>query len=338
MVNITMAKLQKEFRVLHDAIKLGTYDESEFLREKRDLLIDELNDKLKDEKIPGTDKGLTFKKFDQGSYAMNTGIKPKDDDFDIDVGVIFDIANEEYESHKLKKLVHNKLDKQHNRTVEYNRPCITVKYSDGYHVDLAIYADNGNDLHIAWGKEHSKERLWYKAEPKKLTDWVADVSGDGEESKQFRRLVRYLKKWKDRKFSSDGNAMPPSIGMTIQARDSFIYKKDDDLAALIHIVAYMISKFVDRSCEGSQEGKKCIVTELPVAPSKDVYYKMSLKQADAFYRKLEALLEALEAARDETSDHKASIILIKIFGDDFPEVEDVRKSDIAPVVHTGNNA
>ena len=125
MVNITMAKLQKEFRVLHDAIKLGTYDENATLRQKRDLLIDELRDKLKDEKIPGTDKSLTFTKYDQGSYAMNTGVKPKNDDFDIDVGIIFDITNDDYDSHKLKQLIFDKLDTQHNRTVEYNRPCMS---------------------------------------------------------------------------------------------------------------------------------------------------------------------------------------------------------------------
>ncbi|MDF1829590.1 cyclic GMP-AMP synthase DncV-like nucleotidyltransferase [Cycloclasticus pugetii] len=333
-----MAKLQKEFRVLHDAIKLGTYDENATLRQKRDLLIDELRDKLKDEKIPGTDKSLTFTKYDQGSYAMNTGVKPKNDDFDIDVGIIFDITNDDYDSHKLKQLIFDKLDTQHNRTVEYNRPCITVKYSDGYHVDLAIYSDNDDDIHIAWGKKNSKERLWFKAEPKELTDWVADVSDECEESKQFRCNVRYLKKWKWRKFSSYGNAMPPSIGITIQARDSFIYKKDDDLAALVHIVESMINEFDDRWCKDSLEFKKCIVTKLPVAPYKDVYYKMSLKQTDEFYRKLETLLEALEAARDEASDYKASKILIKIFGDDFPEAEDVRKSYIVPAVHAGDNA
>jgi len=333
-----MGKLQKEFRVLHDAIKLGTYDENESLREKRDLLIDELNVQLKGEKIPGTDKDLTFKKFDQGSYAMNTGIKPKDDDFDIDVGIVFNISNDEYESHKIKKLVHNKLDKQHNRTVEYNRPCLTVKYSDGYHVDLAIYSDNDDDLHIAWGKRNSKERLWYKAEPKKLTDWVADVSDDADESKQYRRLVRYLKKWKDGKFNSDGNAMPPSIGLTIQARDHFFYEEDNDLVALINIIKAMINEFEMRWCGDSLAYKQRIVIELPVAPFKDVYYKMSLKQTDEFHEKLETFLEALEAARDETSDHKASKILRKLFGDDFPEVEDVKKSYIAPAILTGNNA
>jgi len=129
----------------------------------------------------------------------------------------------------LTNLVYNKLKKQHN--LEFNRPCITVKYSDGYHVDLAIYSDNNNDLHIAWGKQYSTtNRCWYKSEPKKLTQWVSDVSTETKESEQFRQCVRYLKKWKERKFSCDGNSAPPSIGLTIQARNAFYnmlaYKKN----------------------------------------------------------------------------------------------------------------
>jgi tRNA nucleotidyltransferase (CCA-adding enzyme) len=147
-----MGKLQKEFGKFHDIIKLGTFEENSALREKRDLLVNELTKSLGDEVIPGTETKLTFTKFDQGSYAMNTGIIPMDNDYDIDVGIIFDVTNSEYDSKKLKKLVYTALNKVLKRTVTYNRPCITVEYSAGYHVDLAIYAKNDNDIHIAWGK------------------------------------------------------------------------------------------------------------------------------------------------------------------------------------------
>lgn len=339
-----MTVLQSEFQTFHSNIKLGTYEENQTLRDKRDLLIDELTEALKDEKIPGTDKPLTFKKFDQGSYAMNTGIKPQEDDYDIDVGIIFDITNDEYDSNKLKKLVYDKLNKQHKRTVEFNRPCITVKYSDGYHVDLAIYSDNKSDLHIAWGKQYSTtNRCWYKSEPKKLTQWISDVSQKAKESKQFRRCARYLKKWKEKKFSFHGNEAPPSIGLTIQARNAFYntsaYRKDEDINALINIVSQIKQKFSSQYDDETSTFKKSIIVDLPVAPFKNVYYKMSLNQQDNFYQKIDALLEALEEARDEKSDHKASKLLRKIFGEQFPLVEDSRCSATKPVATTtGQNA
>lgn len=66
-----MADLQKQFLVFHDTIKLGTYEENSTLRDKRDLLVDELKDRLKDKE---EDEYPQFvKKFDQGSYALGTG-------------------------------------------------------------------------------------------------------------------------------------------------------------------------------------------------------------------------------------------------------------------------
>jgi hypothetical protein len=336
-----MAKLQSEFGSFHEKIKLKAFDENEGLREKRDLLVSELKEALKDEKVPGTEKKLTFSKFDQGSYAMNTGIKPINNDYDIDVGIVFDIMNHEYDSNDLKKLVYDKLNLQHNRTVEFNRPCVTVKYATGYHVDLAIYSENDDDLHIAWGKRNSQiNRCWYKSEPKKLTKWVSDVSTEKEASAQFRKCVRYLKKWKEKHFSNLGNNAPPSIGITIQSRNAFYtygYRKDEDLNVLINIAKQIKSSFQNKYDENN-ELKKNISIALPVEPYKDVYYKITLSQLDDFYNKIEALLEALEAAYAEDSEHEASKILRKVFGKDFPLVEDSKQSKTKPVVVTGNNA
>ena len=57
-----MADIQKAFIDYHDQIKLGTYDENKALRDKRDLLINGLKESLRDEKIPNTEKKLTFSK------------------------------------------------------------------------------------------------------------------------------------------------------------------------------------------------------------------------------------------------------------------------------------
>lgn len=329
--------LQKEFEDFHAEIKLGTYEENSTLRDKRDLLISELETKLEDEKIPGTDKKLTFSKLDQGSYSMNTGIKPIDGDFDIDVGAIFNITNEEYDSEKLKELVFDKLNSHNKRSVKYNRPCVTVEYKDGYHVDLAIYSKNNDDIHIAWGKKNSQEKYWYKSEPKKLTQWVSDVSSDSEESKQFRRSVRFLKKWKEKKFVSDGNAAPVSIGLTIQARNHFKYFEGSYLDALIHIVNGMKKDFYDNT----QTQMMNIVICLPVEPYKNVYYKMSEPQQNNFSEEVDALLEALISAKNHSSRKEACKILRKVFGVEFPLSDDddaTENSKASPFVTTGNNA
>lgn len=88
----------------------------------------------------------------------------------------------------------------------------------------------------------------------------------------------------------------------------------------------------------TQSFKWSIETQLPVRPYKNVYYKMTLVQQDVFYKKVDSLLEALLAARDEESEHEASKIFRKIFGSDFPLVEDSLKTETPPYVVTGNNA
>ncbi len=334
-----MPKLQKEFIDFHDEIKLGTYDENQTLRDKRDLLIDELKQGLKDEKIPDTDTALTFTNFGQGSYAMHTGITPPDNDYDIDVGIVFDIKKGDYPPVKLKKLIRDTL-KRENRTVSIRRPCITIEYAAGYHVDLAVYAENSDDYHIAWGKEFSADPTWEKSEPKKLIDWVKDISTDANERLQYRRCVRYLKAWKEKHFSGDGNAMPPSIGLTIQAGSRFTYKEENDLDALISIISKIHNEFTNEYHEDSDSWKKSIKAYLPVSPFNDVYDQMTLIQTNNFYKKIDALLEALETARDEGDAHEASKILQRAFGDKFPLVEKevARTSNTKPCITTGKSA
>ena len=314
--------LQEEFKAFHENIKIGNFDENETLRDKRDMLLDELKAALADELIPGTEKKLTFEKLDQGSYAMNTGILPIDDDYDIDVGVVFDLDEDEYDSHKLKELIYDKVNKHHNRTVLFNRPCITVKYAAGYHVDLVVYAKNNGQTKIAWGKKtRADDTGWVDAAPKELTDWVQSVSSSADERAQFRRCVKYLKKWKQKKFSSEGNAAPPSIGLTIQARNSFSHRVDDDFAVLINMAKHIQSKFT-LSFDSEWNSYHLISERLPVKPKGDVYSKMTANHMQDFYEKICDFVEALEAAQEEESAHKASKILRKIFGDDFPLIED----------------
>jgi hypothetical protein len=169
---------------------------------------------------------------------------------------------------------------------------------------------------------------------------VADTSTITKESEQFRRCVKALKKWKEKVFTSNGNAAPPSIGITIQARYAFQYNEDNDIEALIAIVRTMKNSFESKIefFDGEFGALQDIEVNLPVQPYKDVYYKMSPKQKNNFHERLGALLEALEAARDEDSDHEASKTLRKIFGADFPLVEDSKATATAPYIPTGQNA
>lgn len=111
-----MANPQKHYAKFHTNIRLGRYDEESTLREKRDLLISTLKDELK--KDPNGPQFVEY--FNQGSYALGTGIKPKNGDYDIDVGVLLDCDKEEYGSVEIKKIVRDALTHS-NRTVTIKR-------------------------------------------------------------------------------------------------------------------------------------------------------------------------------------------------------------------------
>lgn len=118
-----MVNLQKEFEEFHETIKLKEYVENKTLREKRDILLKKLKNNI-------CDDAASYTTFNQGSYAMGTGIKPDDGDYDIDVGLRFDIDKDEYSDPIIpKEWVYDALE-GHTKKVEIRRSCVTVTYQE----------------------------------------------------------------------------------------------------------------------------------------------------------------------------------------------------------------
>jgi hypothetical protein len=93
-----MANLQSQFNKFHDAIKID-FDGNQPLRDKRDLIVKNLRDGLK--KIFYPNYPPTFSSFNQGSYDLHTGVEAlSGEDYDIDVGIIFNFSKSEYSNPK----------------------------------------------------------------------------------------------------------------------------------------------------------------------------------------------------------------------------------------------
>lgn len=336
-----MPAVQKQFEEFHTAIKLDNDDEKATLREKRKVLIDALEANL-DKDLPG------FETFNQGSYAMHTGVVPLDGNYDIDVGVIFDCNPTEYpDPVVLKKKVRDAVS-THGRTVLIRRPCVTVNYMRNqepeYHVDLVLYTKRDDGLlAIGKGREHSEQelRFWEEANPKKLTELICTAFSDDKDLAQYRRCIRYMKRWRDVQFRNGG--APLSIALTIAARQWFKPRfestgKPADLLALLDWVSAVINQFQGEvTDEGYHERLKVF---LPVTPGGDLMELMTKLQMKKFQEKLEALRDALSEAYDEELPEDACKVLKKQFGDDFkvPEKAETAKTVVAPVISTGNSA
>jgi hypothetical protein len=337
-----MPAVQKQFEDFHANIKLDDDDEKAKLREKRETLLKALRACLEDD-VP------SFENFNQGSYAMHTGVVPLDRNYDIDVGVIFDCKRDKYpDPVALKKKVRGALD-SNGRTVVIRRPCVTVNYMRGdeisYHLDLAVYVKRDDGLlDLAKGKENSaaEYRVWEVSDPKKLTELICTAFKDAEQLAQYRRCIRYIKRWRNVQFRNGG--APLSIALTLAAQAWFAPRfetsgKPTDLLALLDWVKAMLSRFenVDTDGDGWHERLKVV---LPLTPYSDLMGWMSKAQMANFQQKLEGLRDTLTKAYDEELPEDACQLLNAEFGEDFkiPTKAETAKKVAAAVISTGSSA
>jgi hypothetical protein len=335
-----VADVQKYFRQFDEAIRFERDDEKAILAEKRQRVLKRLSEGIARQRkegaeIPG------YEPFNQGSYAMNTGVKPIDGDFDLDVGLRFDLAAKDYHDPVVVKTwVLNALE-NHTKTVEMSRSCIRVYYKEGgedvYHLDLVCYSsgkknEDGKD-YLARGKPESsaKDRCWVASDPQRLQELIVGKHSDVEDDQQFRRAVRALKRWKDLKLSTHGRAAPKGIALTVAAYRWFEVSKQpaaygkpvkyDDLEALRHLVAAMVGRFQTSWNEAERRSGARLAVALPYPPGSDLCENMSAASMTAFKERLEDLLAALKKAKEAVEAHDACAALRAHFGDDFPVPE-----------------
>lgn len=324
-----MANVQTYFNKFDTTIR-RSYDDNSILREKRDLLLDDLRDGLQRNTQNQNISIPRFEHFNQGSYAIGTSIAPlSGEDYDIDVGLIFHLSKDNYSPVEVKQWVYEAL-RTGNRTVEYKRPCVRVQYHRAgevlYHVDLAIYSGSAynwdNQTYLAKGFPGSgtENKIWEVAEPKKLIDTFEQKFQHQEDRDQFKRVIRFLKRWKDVNFSAKGNERPTGIAITACALNWFqrgarfnpSYGKNyyDDLTALKNLAQAIINQF------DSWSGR--ISVSLPVPPNNDLFEKMGDKQMETFKSRLEAFRDSLSQVELTVDTLTACQLLQKVFGNDFP--------------------
>ena len=320
---------QQQFKDYYEEIKIS--DEKAGLREKRTILLDALKAGLPDD-------APSWTHFNQGSYAMNTGVMPLDGNYDIDVGIVFDMDTSDYTALEIKKQVFSALNKG-NRSVEIKYPCVRVNYMKNgevdFHVDLAIYCQENDQYYIAKGKNNSEEDeiFWEVSSPKELIDWVYDRFS-GDDRNQFLRVVSYLKRWRDLKLS---HSNLPSIALTVFAgqyfvpnHDVFNDNKPRDLLALKNLAEMMKNKLDWNMFD--------II--LPVSPRSSLLSKLTQQQKENLKDQLEGLISVLNEAQNETDTHKACKKLAKQFGDEFPvpEADSAKSYTPRSVTVTGSSA
>ena len=318
-------KLKKQFSDFYDEIRIK--EESEPLKEKREILESDIKDRFPD--IMGS-HDINLKKsdieiFDQGSYKYHTTIKSSVIDRDVAVMIPLD-KNKYKDPRKIKRYLRDAINYVTARTVKIKEPCVNVTYYENgeewMHIDLPLYAKYDGKVYLARGKEFSDNYQWEIADPKGLND---DLCNKINGNDQLRRIIRYIKKWKNGKYANStlDHEVPPSIGLTYLACDCFTSvstsEGDDDLTSLQLTMAAIKEKF-SLTYENDVLVKADISRYLPVEPYSDIFEKMkdsSDNYGITFYNRLSRAVQNLTDAVNVESEHDAGVYVQKVFGSEF---------------------
>ena len=314
--------IQTHFDKFHDKIKLGREDDK--YRKAR----------IRDDSIK-SEVRVSFKKagypveedFIQGSLATHTGIVPISGDYDIDRALVIGEEKAPENPVKPKKRALDVLEGRGFKNAKIKKPCVTADYaSDNVHIDFIIYKQSRHQYFLAVGKKNSNEenREWSIADPRGLIKWINDASGyrpyeAKDVQAQFRRLVRYLKRWRDVQFSEAVAAKVFSIGLTVMVKQELVQEFSTegarkDLTALRKTVeAILDAGYFGRDWAG----KYRVCVYLPVEPYRDIFHGSSLDTGTQFRNKLQRLKERLVKAEALTDEREQCKILNELFGSDF---------------------
>lgn len=332
--------IQKHFTAFHDKIKLGREDEKYKSARKRDSSITkDVKKSFKDAGYPVIDDFLV------GSHGTNTGVHPPSGDLDIDRALIIDAEAAPDNPVDPKNRAFGVLEDRGFKNAKIKKPCVTADYSgDNVHIDFPIFKKSGDQYYLAVGKKNSDEnnREWSESDPIGLKDWIKDKSMHedlaDEKHTQYRQLVRYLKRWRDNKFSETVAKKVFSIGLTVMAKECFVSDIGNDLSALRQTVKSMLNNGYF-NCTDPVEEKYKVRVDLPVKPWRDIFEGSSVDIGTQFRNKLNRMLTKLEEAEGLSDTGKQCEIMRELFGDDFPVPESTKKSALrtataAPIAAT----
>lgn len=181
----------------------------------------------------------------QGSYAMHTLNQHPDNDYDIDVAIIFhkdDLPSSPLDARRRIEAALRHVSANFAKEPEARTNAVTVWYAEGYHIDFAIYREYIND----WGRtivEHAGPS-WTSRHPADITNWFNETVNSLSPSKdygatvdpgQVRRVVRLLKA-----FSRSRESWSLPGGLIISALVAEVYCADyhrDDVALYNTMIA-----------------------------------------------------------------------------------------------------
>lgn len=236
-----MYDLSSKFNTFYNSYVVLPQSEQTNLYNKKDLNIQRLKDGLKEYNEENKTSYSIKEICVQGSVAMSTVVQNEDDDYDIDVAVVFDkSALGDKGAQATRNMVANALKrktKQFNTEPEVKTSCVRVKYADGYHIDFAVYRRTYDEENDCWIYEHAGTD-WTERELKGLSEWFSTQNNNSDG--KLRKIVRLSKMFcKSRKSWKN---MPSGLLQTVLCDE----KLQESYERIDELFYYTMKKIVDR--------------------------------------------------------------------------------------------
>lgn len=332
-----MAEVQQQFEKFHSVVRMD-YDMASELAAKRDAVLRRIKKYMTENGHPVPRELL------QGSYKMKTGTKPppgSDLEYDIDVGLRFDIHEDDCTAAKVRGWVMAAV-KKHTDDVHEKKPCIRVVYEKGYHVDITCYAvweENGTDQY----RLARKDTGWTPEDPPAILKHVDDhraahfADTDDTETKtdQFRRCVRALRRSLDIWMPDESRGKPVGLALVLLAvkqgltkQKSIDLKRCDDRKSL-ELFTQKLSNSPGR-----------LVARKPTGSQEDLLRRLDDGQMVSLKAWFGRVADALAFAGTATDPVKACKRLQEVFGLEFPvpEEKETARPTMAPAVVTSSSS
>lgn len=174
----------------------------------------------------------------QGSMAMSTVTQNDENDYDIDVAVIFDKDNIPASALDCRKLVEDALSRKCTNFVippTAGKNAVRIQYQAGYHIDFAVYRrykENDEDQDFIF--EHAGPS-WSSRHPRGIRDYFnqqirekspkEDDAGVTVKKNQMRRIIRLCKMFSR---SRSGWSLPGGIILTTLVDECYVPNNERD--------------------------------------------------------------------------------------------------------------
>ena len=189
-----MFDLSSKFNTFYNSYVILPQEKQNELYDKKDLNIKRLKEGLEEY---NTENQTNYKVLEicvQGSVAMSTVVRNEDNDYDIDVAIVFDKEDLDGKGARAtRNMVADALrrkTKQFNADPEVKTSCVRVRYEDGYHIDFAVYRRYWDDYNTCWKYEHAGSD-WQERDLSGLTDWFKEQNDESDGN--LRKIVRLSK-------------------------------------------------------------------------------------------------------------------------------------------------